>query len=148
MPMQHLFKVGLSALVINAALMTACGETGVERDDPAQDRAGDRGASDGAPAAASPGESGDADVSCDDEVATEDSATEEVGSAPLALAKECEVTCTVQKLGPGECPPTVAGHGFTKFLGGCGKACEKARGDARSQLPPGCSIYSCSSSGC
>jgi hypothetical protein len=148
MIMQHLFKVGLSALVMNAALMIACVETEIERADPAQGSAEDPGASDGAPAPASPGESGEANDALGDKAATEDSAAEEVGSAPQALGKECYVTCTVQNLGSGVCPPTVAGYGSTSFLGGCGKACRKAEGDAKSKLPPGCIINSCDRSGC
>ncbi|WP_437502480.1 hypothetical protein [Sorangium sp. So ce1099] len=151
--MQHLFKVGISAVAMTAALMTACGETGVEGAEPAQGRAGDLDSSDETAAAASRDESGEAEALAGDEAATEDSAvedgaTEDVGSAQQALGKECNVSCTVQNLGSGECPPTVAGYGSTSFLGGCGKACRKAEGDAMSKLPPSCAIYTCDRSGC
>ncbi|WP_437620341.1 hypothetical protein [Sorangium sp. So ce1151] len=145
--MQHLFKVGISAVAMTAALMTACGETGVEGAEPEQGRAGDLGSSDETAAAAPEGESGEAEAPAEDSAA-EDGTSEDVGSAQQALGKECNVSCTVQNLGSGVCPPTVAGYGSTSFLGGCGKACRKAEGDAMSKLPAGCAIYSCDQSGC
>ncbi|WNG15393.1 hypothetical protein [Cystobacter fuscus] len=64
--------------------------------------------------------------------------------------KTCTVTCTVQNYGTGTCPPTVTGTYSTTFLGGCNKACNKAREQATSRaLPPGCYIYQCDTgSGC
>ena len=75
--------------------------------------------------------------------------TEEDGSVQ-AQGKTCRVVCTVQSNGSAVCPATVTGLHSTTFLGGCNKACDKAREKAVSQaLPQGCTIYSCDSgNGC
>lgn len=75
---------------------------------------------------------------------------ESEGGDVQAFGKTCTATCTVQKFDPNAyCPTSVVGYGRTTFLGGCNKACNKALEDARTQaLPPGCVIYSCSTSGC
>lgn len=63
--------------------------------------------------------------------------------------KVCYASCTVQQIDPAvTCPSTISGYGNTTFLGGCNKACDKARGDASSKLPAGCVINQCSHSGC
>jgi hypothetical protein len=63
--------------------------------------------------------------------------------------KVCYASCTVQRVDPAvTCPSTISGYGNTTFLGGCNKACDKARGDASSKLPAGCVINQCSHSGC
>lgn len=66
---------------------------------------------------------------------------------PAALGKECKATCTVAAYGA-ICPSTISGYGKTTFLGGCTKACNKARDDAASKLPVGCIINGCNLTGC
>ena len=91
-------------------------------------------------------ETGGADTSCD---ASQDELAEDAPEDQSFLpGKQCWATCTVTNLGSGVCPATIGGYGRTTFLGGCGKACNKARGDAASKLPPDCVIYNCSYSGC
>ncbi len=65
-----------------------------------------------------------------------------------SLAKTCNVTCTVVALGSDPCPTTISGTGATTFLGGCTKACNKARGDAATKLPVGCQINTCNKTSC
>jgi len=67
---------------------------------------------------------------------------------PAALGKECNATCTVASYGGSACPTTISGYGKTTFLGGCKKACSKARNDAASKLPAGCIINACNLTGC
>src|SRR5689334_2229335 len=43
------------------------------------------------------------------------------------LGKKCWATCTVQSYGGAVCPATTSGYGNTTFLGGCSKACNKAK---------------------
>ncbi|WP_437567766.1 hypothetical protein [Sorangium sp. So ce542] len=77
-----------------------------------------------------------------------DELCDEVGSEAESLGKQCWADCTVVNVGAASCPSTIGGYGETKFLGGCKKACRRARGDAASKLPPGCKINNCSTSGC
>jgi len=65
------------------------------------------------------------------------------GTQSLAKSKTCTATCTVINLGTGFCPTTIGGTGTTTFLGGCTKACTRAREDAASKLPSGCIINNC-----
>ena len=69
---------------------------------------------------------------------------------PTALGKQCWVDCAVVKSDPGGpvCPVRVTGYGKTTFLGGCGKACTHAEGDAASKLVAGCSLDNCTRRGC
>jgi hypothetical protein len=67
---------------------------------------------------------------------------------PVALGHECNATCTVVNLGADMCPETISGYGYTTFLGGCKKACKRARDDAASKLPVGCQINNCNLTGC
>jgi hypothetical protein len=69
-------------------------------------------------------------------------------AAPVTLGQECNATCTVVNLGAEMCPETISGYGYTTFLGGCKKACKKARDDAASKLPEGCQINNCNLTGC
>lgn len=60
------------------------------------------------------------------------------------LGKECTATCSVVQTAAGAfCPSSIGGFGSTTFLGGCDKACRKARADASGQLGPGCAIFNC-----
>lgn len=72
----------------------------------------------------------------------------EEASIAAPPGKKCWATCTVINVGAGSCPVTMGGYGNTTFLGGCNKACNKAKGDAASKLLPGCVINNCSFSGC
>ncbi len=69
---------------------------------------------------------------------------------PTALGKQCWVDCSVYKSDPAGpvCPGRVTGYGKTTFLGGCGKACTHAEGDAASKLAAGCSLDNCTRRGC
>lgn len=105
------------------------------------------------PSAPSPDGTPDDEQIGETESATGVGASSPEGSAEEAgiiapLGKKCWATCTVSNYGGGSCPATVVGYGNTTFLGGCNKACNKAEGDAASQLPPGCVLYSCNLSGC
>lgn len=64
------------------------------------------------------------------------------------LGKKCYADCNVVNTGAPSCPSRINGFGETTFLGGCAKACRKARGDAASKLPTGCSLGNCSTTGC
>jgi hypothetical protein len=64
------------------------------------------------------------------------------------LGKKCYADCSVVNTGAPSCPSRINGFGETTFLGGCAKACRKARGDAASKLPTGCSLGNCSTTGC
>jgi hypothetical protein len=97
------------------------------------------------------------DTAAERQVGAEDSAERSSAAAQEArseddtndiLGKSCTAICTVINLSATSCPASIAGQGETTFLGGCGKACNKADGDASSKLPPGCAIYTCSHSGC
>ncbi len=67
---------------------------------------------------------------------------------PQGLGKQCWVDCGVVNTGAASCPSRITGHGETTFLGGCGKACGKAEGDAASKLSAGCSLDNCTRRGC
>ena len=68
---------------------------------------------------------------------------------PTALGKQCWVDCSVKQWDPMvSCPVRVNGYGKTTFLGGCGKACTHAEGDAASKLTAGCSLDNCTRRGC
>jgi hypothetical protein len=80
-----------------------------------------------------------------------DSTEEEAPGDVQAQGKQCTATCTVVRnpIVAAWCPATVSGYGRTTFLGGCNKACNKAREQAQATaLPEGCGIQQCSTSGC
>lgn len=92
---------------------------------------------------------GGSEVTNSSTIEPEGDSSEEVGTATQALGKQCYANCTVAKVdASAECPSTISGYGETTFLGGCKKACRKARGDASSKLPSGCVINNCNTSGC
>jgi hypothetical protein len=65
-----------------------------------------------------------------------------------AMGKRCNASCSVVNAGVPSCPSYIGGTGTTKLFGGCGKACEHAKGDAASKLSAGCILNVCNFTGC
>ncbi len=150
--MKHSLYVGIIGLAITS--MAACGaDTGGDAADgqtrgpqPTDLAVREGSAPVETQATAAEQQAGTADSAETSSAAAQDARSED--DTNDILGKSCTAVCTVINLSATSCPTSIAGQGETTFLGGCGKACRKADGDAASKLPPGCAIYTCSHSGC